>query len=460
MQMGGFGGALLRYLQQPNDHSGPALPPQSAPAQRPGPARALAQIAPGPSQPQFQSLAQPPGPVTTQAQPRAGNQALGKLAAGFGGYVGFNSAGAQGFPGAFAGLQDRRARLDAPAFARQQRAISEGLEQHLSPQEQALFRAAPDVFLKNYGERFGRPDKVLQGEALFGPDSGGGVRALGGVSKPFAEGDSLYAHDPVSDQVDFLGQRAPSFAEEIAALGAQTNQFQAREQARHNRAGEGLAAAGLQMQEHELGLRALRGFQDGAQQRPLTEAQQKMKFALSRLEQAEPAFAAPEGGYYAPNKLIESVRAVPFIGPPLANAGSNNDSQILHQSSTDVSDAILRLFSGAGANKDEIALYRKIYTPLSSDRAETLEHKARLRQSLIEELQAGLANNRDFSERDVLAAGRRQIQRQQVPTPNPDSAAQALTDSEKRELEALRQQDQRDRANPSNSYGFRQAGQQ
>lgn len=377
----------MRYLQQPNEFGGPALPPRSAPAQRSDPSRALAQIAPGPSQAQFQPLAQPPGPVTTQAQPRQGSQFLGKLAAGFGGYAGLNSAGAQGFPGAFAGLQDRRARLDAPAFARQQQEISQGLEAHLSPQERALFRAAPDVFLKNFGERFGRPDKLSQGEALFGPDSGGGVRALGGVSKPFAEGDSVFAHDPVSDQVEFLGQRLPSFSEETGALGAQTDRLRALEQARHNRAGEGLEAAGLQMQRQQFEAQNQRG-----SARAPTEAQVKAGLGAQRLQEVERGFYRinkdGEKQLLKPSAQEGFARHIPLVGDYWANATIGGDGQALRLASQAVADLALRTFSGAGANKGELEVYQRIYTPQATDSLAILEQKVRMRQSLLAKLQA------------------------------------------------------------------------
>lgn len=386
MLSGGFGQALMRYLARQNESGGaPSAPAPSQSMRMPqtDPARALAQIAPGPARPQFQSLPAPPGLVTTQAQPRAGSQLPGKFAAGLGGYLGFNSSGVQGFPGAFAGLQDRRARLDAPAYARQQQEISQGLEAHLSPQEQALFRAAPDVFLKNYGERFGRPDKLSQGEALFGPDSGGGARALGGVSKPFAEGDSLFRHDPVSDQVDFLGQRLPSFSEETGALGAQTDRLRALEQARHNRAGEGLEAAGLQMQRQQFEAQNQR-----STTRAPTEAQVKAGLGAQRLQEVEHGFYNDDGQLLKPSAREGLVRQIPFVGDYWANATIGGDGQALRLASQAVADLALRTFSGAGANKGELEVYQRIYTPQSTDSLAILEQKVRMRQSLLAKLQA------------------------------------------------------------------------
>lgn len=390
MPQGGFGQALMRYLAQQNDSGGgPGAPAPSQSMRMPqtDPARALAQIAPGPARPQFQSLPAPPGLVTTQAQPRAGSQLPGKFAAGLGGYLGFNSSGVQGFPGAYAGLQDRRARLDAPGIAREQGQIAAGLEEQLSPQERALFRAAPGAFLQHYAERFGRPDKVGQGEALFGPDSGGGVRALGGVSKPFAEGDSLYAHDPVRDEVDFLGQRAPSFAEETGALGAQTDRMQALEQARHNRAGEGLEAAGLQMQRQQFEAQNQRG-----SARAPTEAQVKAGLGAQRLQEVERGFYRinkdGEKQLLKPSAQEGFARHIPLVGDYWANATIGGDGQALRLASQAVADLALRTFSGAGANKGELEVYQRIYTPQSTDSLAILEQKVRMRQSLLSKLQA------------------------------------------------------------------------
>lgn len=198
--LGGFGRALVGWLK-PEDEYAPSVTPFAA-AKPVAPANLT------------EALRQ-------QRQQRQLNPGLGrKILGGVGGALGLNSTGATGLRGGYQTVLDRRGRrADYQAEQEQHRRIEDFAGQ-LDPHAAALFRLNPEAFSRSYSERYGRPEKVAPGEALFAPGQNGDYRAVGGVNKPFFEGDSLFEQDPVANETRFQGQRRPSFAEETDAFEA------------------------------------------------------------------------------------------------------------------------------------------------------------------------------------------------------------------------------------------------
>lgn len=328
--------------------------------------------------------------VAEQKQVSEGREAGGfggKLAAGVGGFFGFNEQGQSGLPGAFQGVQALAARRAEPALRRaeearraeQQRNIAD-LEGTLSPQERALLRVAPDKFLPKFAERFGQPLKVGQGEALFGPAQGGGVEALGGVDDTFSEGDDLYQFDPTTNELTHLGRRGPTFAEAEAA--------------RRNRSDEGLRSRALAVDDRirsgQLSLAEAAQAekeQRGQLTKQPTAAQEKARLDYERLRSANATLsglAGPNGKPYQPSILSDVLGGVPFVGSQLRAATSGTAGQAAKLASGTVADVAVRTHSGGAATNDEVALYEGILTPRSTDTRETLMLKARLRAEFEE----------------------------------------------------------------------------